>query len=172
MNPDEVGDKYEAIVLNELRKFNPNAVKNGGDRKTTPFKEEYKWYDFEDYGGIEVKGDEIADLSNKYAFDKSTNGEPSGIATTKAYWYILFTQTRYYIIKTEMVKWLCEYNGNIRYYFVPAYRFLNTRVLHDNNFYNPLSRNIMHLIRVPLPVIEIFSDDSGKIEDFNLNAIL
>lgn len=172
MNPDEVGDKYEAIVLGELRKFNPNAVKNGGDRKTTPFKEEYKWYDFEDFGGIEVKGDEIADMSNKYAFDSTTNGEPSGIATTRAYWHILFTLTRYYIIKTEIVKWLCEYNNNIRYYFKGNDRYLNTRVLHDYNFYNSKSGNYMHLIRVPVPAIEMFSDDSGDIENFNLNILL
>lgn len=172
MNPDEVGDKYEMIVLTELRKFNPNAIKNGGDRKTMPFKEEYKWYDFEDFGGIEVKGDEIADMSNKYAFDKSTNKEPSGLATTRAYWHILFTLTRYYIIKTDILKWLVEYKGILRYWYPPVGRYLNTMVLHDENFFNVYSGNHMDLYRIPLPAIELFSNDSGKIEDFNLNALL
>jgi len=172
MDIDEIGEKYEAIVLQELLKYNPNAVKNGGNRKITPFKEEFKWYDFSDFRGIEVKGDEVADNSNRYAFDSSTNNEPSGIATTRAYWHILFTETRYYIIKTEMVKWLCEYDGIIRYLFTPENRYLNTRVSHNKNFYNPKSGNYMHLILVPLPAIEMFSDDCGSIENFNLNALL
>jgi len=169
--PDEVGDIYEEIVLKELLKYNPNAVKNG-IIGVGGYREEYAWYDFVDFGGIEVKGDEIADSSNRYGFDKHTNGKESGLLVTKAYWHVLFTLTKYYIIKTDNLKWLCDYNGTFRYYHPIAGKYINVAVLHDENFYNTKSKNIMDFYRIPVPAIEMFSHDSGKIEDFNLNSIL
>ena len=167
----EIGLKYEDMVLKELQLMVDRNAKHwsvyGGE-----FKPEYAWYDFEECGGIEVKFDEIADKSNRLAVDKHTDGKESGLITTRAFWYVFFTNTRYYIIKAEILKFCCDYKDNIRYYSKNADKYLNTRVRHDEYFKSPVSGRIMDLYCIPIPLIEIFCDDSGLIEDFTINVML
>jgi hypothetical protein len=170
MNPREVGCKYEDIVLAELLKYNPDVKLNGVLGGS--YKEEYSYYDFEDFGGIDSKYDEISSTTNRIMIDVHCNKIPSGLSVTKAKYWIIFNKTMYYIIETNTLKWLIQYKGFINYYNNEYGRLLKLMIEHSPFFYNSISGNIMEVYYIPIPAILMFCTDNGLIENFNLKMII
>ena len=58
----------------------------------------------------EVKHDIISDNLANVVIEYECDGKPSGISTTKAFWWIQVIEGQYYIITVEAIKRMIQYN--------------------------------------------------------------
>lgn len=77
------GESFQAEVLSQVRKKSPKAHEVKGN---------FKDFDIlvsETGQRIEAKYDERSDNTGNYFFEYEFNGQPSGLAATKADWYVV-----------------------------------------------------------------------------------
>jgi hypothetical protein len=55
---------------------------------------------------VEVKQDEKSNFTGNFLIEIEFGGKPSALSTSKADWYILVDKNYYYIVQTDILRWL------------------------------------------------------------------
>jgi len=99
------GEAVEQEVLQLIQKKNSSIRKVNGNFKS------FDLYIPEVNLSIEVKYDIKSDETGNFFIECEFNGEPSGIQTTTAEWWILVDGQNYYFIETESLGYLIQLNN-------------------------------------------------------------
>ena len=96
----KIGQKYEKIVLNQIRKKYPLArILEGYNKKGDIYVPEINKY-------IEVKSDLKSDYTKNIVVEVAFNGKPSALSTTDS-WYWIFIDGKYMAWMFPDLIWKC-----------------------------------------------------------------
>lgn len=104
----EDGNNIEKLVLNLILKKYPKAyIKKGY----------FKGWDIhipEIDKTVEVKFDRVAETGKNILIEIESNNEPSGMSTTKADFWVIYDNIKFYWFKTEQIK-KCIYENKLHW---------------------------------------------------------
>ena len=104
-----VGHQTEKEVLYFLKKIDKDAHQVEGYHK------EYDIICPNWKRTFEVKNDIVSNKTQRVGIETEYNGNPSGINTTKADYWVIKTLENYYVINTQLLKNLIKFKRNNKY---------------------------------------------------------